>query len=186
MDADRLPTAFTDRHTYRRWSATVALRSAPQTCLCSAAVRKNTTKTCNIVNRSPYGRHCTIDVARTSFAGNFSQPMSEFVAQKIFCVTDMSLQNTAKTCSEYRLIADCIHRLPYVHRRSAAIAVRSALRAYFSLQKLVTRADQSPTALSDRRTCDDGQRRSLYDRHHGHVSVVVSATFLQRFCSERC
>jgi hypothetical protein len=24
----------------------------------------------------------TIDVARTSFAGNFSQPMSEFVAQK--------------------------------------------------------------------------------------------------------
>jgi hypothetical protein len=27
----------------------------------------------------------TIDVARTSFAGNFSQPMSEFVAQKIFC-----------------------------------------------------------------------------------------------------
>jgi hypothetical protein len=28
----------------------------------------------------------TIDVARTSFAGNFSQPMSEFVAQKIFCV----------------------------------------------------------------------------------------------------
>jgi hypothetical protein len=28
----------------------------------------------------------TIDFARTSFAGNFSQPMSEFVAQKIFCV----------------------------------------------------------------------------------------------------
>jgi hypothetical protein len=28
----------------------------------------------------------TIDVARTSFAGNFSQSMSEFVAQKIFCV----------------------------------------------------------------------------------------------------
>jgi hypothetical protein len=28
----------------------------------------------------------TIDVARTSFASNFSQPMSEFVAQKIFCV----------------------------------------------------------------------------------------------------
>jgi hypothetical protein len=27
----------------------------------------------------------TIDVARTPFADNFSQPMSEFVAQKIFC-----------------------------------------------------------------------------------------------------
>jgi hypothetical protein len=28
----------------------------------------------------------TIDVARASFAGNFSQPMSKFVAQKIFYV----------------------------------------------------------------------------------------------------
>jgi hypothetical protein len=33
-------------------------------------------------------------------------------------------------------------------------------------------ADRSPTAFSDRRTCANGWRRSLYNRHHKHVSVV--------------
>jgi hypothetical protein len=36
-------------------------------------------------DRRMYTPTITIDFARTSFAGNFSQPMSEFVAQKIFC-----------------------------------------------------------------------------------------------------
>jgi hypothetical protein len=36
----------------------------------------------------------TIDFARTSFAGNFSQSMSEFVAQKIFCDHLNAARNT--------------------------------------------------------------------------------------------
>jgi hypothetical protein len=37
-------------------------------------------------------------------------------------------RTTTKTCNACRSIADCIHRLPHTHRRSATVAVRSAPR----------------------------------------------------------
>jgi hypothetical protein len=56
----------------------------------------------------------TIDVARTSFAGNFSQPMSKFVAQKIFCDCRSSAYARSTHCKKKMSVAPIDRRLYFV------------------------------------------------------------------------
>jgi hypothetical protein len=63
-------------------------------------------------------------------------------------------------------------------QRSAITAVQSGR---FPLRELVvTRADRSPTAFTDRRAYTESWRRAPYDRHHGRVFAVMSVAPIAR------